>query len=359
MVNNREYYERLGLDPNQREKLDEKAIKKAYKKQALKWHPDKNPDNKDAAEKKFKEVAEAYDVLSDKNKKATYDQFGEDGLKGGAGGAPAYDFSQSDMFSHLFGGGRGRPMDFSSFSQSFGGSDGTTFSFSSMGGGPGMGGMGGLGDLFGGLGGMGGMGGMGGGRGGGFRSSAKRKGPTVEVDLFCTLEELFRPNVQKKRKITRTRMSPQGPRQDVKTLEIRLKPGWKAGTKITFEREGDETPQQEPGDIAFIIREKPHPDFSRDGSDLRKPVRIPLMKALTGFTLPVTNIDGTTMQIQVPAMGGRSTDQMFHRVEGAGMPHSKNPNQRGALILDISVRMPNLNSQQVNQIGAILEQARY
>lgn len=60
----------------------------------------------------------------------------------------------------------------------------------------------------------------------------------------------------------------------MKTLEIRLKPGWKAGTKITFEREGDETPQQEPGDIAFIIREKPHPDFSRDGSDLRKPVRL-------------------------------------------------------------------------------------
>ena len=74
----KDYYAILGVPKD----ADEAALKKAYKKQALKWHPDRNPDNKTAAEAKFKEVAEAYEVLSDKNKRAIYDQYGEEGLKG-------------------------------------------------------------------------------------------------------------------------------------------------------------------------------------------------------------------------------------------------------------------------------------
>ena len=73
------YYELLDVERN----VTQKDIDRAYKKAALKWHPDKNQDNKQAAEEKFKDVAEAYDVLSDPQKKAVFDQYGEEGLKGG------------------------------------------------------------------------------------------------------------------------------------------------------------------------------------------------------------------------------------------------------------------------------------
>ena len=81
----RDYYEILGID----RKADEGEIKKAYRKLALKYHPDKNPDDA-AAEEKFKEAAEAYEVLSDSAKRAQYDRFGHDGVRGAAGGGPGF-----------------------------------------------------------------------------------------------------------------------------------------------------------------------------------------------------------------------------------------------------------------------------
>lgn len=91
-----DYYNLLGIDKNS----DENDIKKAYRKLAMKWHPDKNLNNKDEAEKKFKEISEAYEVLSDKEKRDLYDKYGKDGLNGGGmHGDP------SDIFKHFFGGG--------------------------------------------------------------------------------------------------------------------------------------------------------------------------------------------------------------------------------------------------------------
>ncbi|XP_031148719.1 dnaJ homolog subfamily B member 6b isoform X6 [Sander lucioperca] len=77
-----EYYQTLGVQKN----ATQEDIKKAYRKLALKWHPDKNPDNKEEAEKRFKELSEAYEVLSDENKRSTYDRYGKDGLSAGGGG---------------------------------------------------------------------------------------------------------------------------------------------------------------------------------------------------------------------------------------------------------------------------------
>ena len=92
MATKRDYYEVLGVDRN----ADEKAIKSAYRKKAIQYHPDKNPGDKEA-EEKFKEAAEAYDVLSNPDKRAKYDQFGHDmgpqGFPGGAGGFNAGGFS--------------------------------------------------------------------------------------------------------------------------------------------------------------------------------------------------------------------------------------------------------------------------
>ncbi|KAG8573433.1 hypothetical protein GDO81_012406 [Engystomops pustulosus] len=105
-----DYYQVLGVQRNS----TPEDIKKAYRRLALKWHPDKNPDNKDEAERKFKEVAEAYEVLSDAKKRDIYDKFGKEGLAGGGGGGGShYDHpfefgftfrSPDDVFREFFGG---------------------------------------------------------------------------------------------------------------------------------------------------------------------------------------------------------------------------------------------------------------
>ncbi|XP_031148713.1 dnaJ homolog subfamily B member 6b isoform X1 [Sander lucioperca] len=105
-----EYYQTLGVQKN----ATQEDIKKAYRKLALKWHPDKNPDNKEEAEKRFKELSEAYEVLSDENKRSTYDRYGKDGLSaGGGGGGGHYDHyggggftfrNPDDVFREFFGG---------------------------------------------------------------------------------------------------------------------------------------------------------------------------------------------------------------------------------------------------------------
>lgn len=115
-----DYYALLGVGKD----ATPDELKKAYRKMAIKWHPDKNPDNKEAAEKRFKEIATAYDVLNDPNKKELYDRFGEAGLKRGGGGGPSGfggmgGIDPNDLFAQMFagmngtGGGAGRGSGFS------------------------------------------------------------------------------------------------------------------------------------------------------------------------------------------------------------------------------------------------------
>lgn len=200
----RDFYKILGVPKD----ADEAAIKKAYRKQAIKWHPDKNPDNLKEAEAKFKDIAEAYEVLTDAKKRRMYDQVGEDGLKGGmpeggeggphfsfnnmggggggfSGGGAGIDprelfasmFGGDDAFASFFQGAGGRPggggAQFFSTGGAPGGGRSSRGGRGSMGGMPGMGGMGGGFPGMGGMGGFPGMGGMGGmpgmgGMGGGF-----------------------------------------------------------------------------------------------------------------------------------------------------------------------------------------------
>lgn len=115
----RDYYDILGVGKN----ATEEELKKAYRKMAIKFHPDKNPDNKEA-EEKFKEAAEAYEVLKDPQKRAQYDRFGHEGMRGGFGGGAGGGMSMDDIFSQfgdIFGGGGGGGSPFDSF---FGGGGG-------------------------------------------------------------------------------------------------------------------------------------------------------------------------------------------------------------------------------------------
>jgi len=345
----KDYYQILGVSKN----ADDEALKKAYRKQALKWHPDRNPNNKEEATKKFKELAEAYEVLSDKNKRAIYDQFGEEGLKGGAGAAGAQGFPggtfsfSSPGFNFTSTGFQ--PSDandiFSSFFKnfSFGGSGGNDFNFmdmdtdshkSSSGSMPNMGGFSGFSSMFGN--GMNGMNGMN-------MSGMGQPEKVVTRKLPCSLSDLYN-GTTKKLKITRTRGGVQSP----KIISINITPGWKAGTKITYSGEGDELPNGQFQDIVFIIEDKqePSPMFKREGSDLRINLQIELWEALSGFSKYITHMDGHQVIIE----GGKGSDVVCPgqviRVKGEGMPISKSPGQKGDLLVDIHINFPRRISPQ-------------
>ncbi|KAK3090266.1 hypothetical protein FSP39_010510 [Pinctada imbricata] len=286
----KDYYKILGISKG----ASDDEIKKGYRKMALKYHPDKNKSP--GAEEKFKEIAEAYDVLSDKNKREIYDKYGEEGLKNGpspgGGGGPS-----GGTYHYEF---HGDPRD--TFRMFFGNDDPFASFFGGGGGGFGGPGVGGSRHVFTNFGGpeehmdvdddpFGGFGGGGHGMGGGM-PRRKRQDSAVVRELPVSLEDIYK-GTTKKLKITRRVLNPDGKsaRNEEKILTIDVKPGWKAGTKITFPKEGDQSPHSIPADVIFVIKDKPHPKFKRDGSDIKFKARISLKEALCGCTLQIPTID--------------------------------------------------------------------
>ncbi|KAF9210133.1 hypothetical protein BGZ59_009777 [Podila verticillata] len=365
----KDYYAILGIPKT----ADDDQIKKAYRKLALKYHPDKN--SAEDAQKKFHDISEAYEVLSDKNKRAVFDQFGEDGLKGGGGAAgPGAAGGFPGGFSGGFpGGGGGHTFSFGGQGMGGGGGGGGFHPsdaedifkqfFASFGGGGGMGGMGGMGGYGRGGGMPGGMGGMGGmpGMGGRARPSqqqrqhqhqAAEKPPALERTLAVSLEDLAK-GVTKRLKVTRKVSSGTGRTSD-KILTIDVKPGWKAGTKIRFPREGDEFPNGEIQDIVFTIEEKPHNLFTRRGDDLVLNLELSLVEALTGFSKTVKTLDGRTLPVSASSARIIQPGQE-ERYPGEGMPISKKPGQKGDLIVKFVVKFPtHLTAAQKDALKKIL-----
>lgn len=291
-----DYYKTLGVD----KKATAEEIKKAFRKLAVKYHPDRNPNDK-SAEDKFKEINEAYAVLSDPQKKEQYDTFGSSGFH--------KQYSQEDIF---------RNFDFGN-------------AYKDMGGGFGGGG---AEDIFSRL--------FGGGFGGGFGRGAGRggfrAGPQKGSDLEMETDISFRDAVLGSEKVVAFRRN--GQREE---LKVRIPAGVDNGSKVRISGKGGQGEGGGPaGDLFLIIRVLPDPVFSRDGGDLFVERPIPFSAACLGTSLDVPTLEGDK-RIKVPA-GIQPGTKIRLKGYGVKPPGS---NAKGDLYVKINVHVPeSLNGEQ-------------
>jgi DnaJ-class molecular chaperone len=220
-----------------------------------------------------------------------------------------------------------------------------------------FGGMGGMGSFFGrsGMGGMGGftrMGGMGG-MGGAQRQRGPRQPPPIIQPIHATLEELYKGKT-KRIKITKKVLSEDGQttKPQDKILTFKINRGWKPGTKIRFEKEGDQGPNIIPADIVFELHEKPHDRFQREGNDLIFTRNISLKDALTGTTVEVMTLDDRLLRVPVNEI---ISPGYVKTVAGEGMPISKTPEQKGDMRIKFNIVFPReLSADQKEALKRIL-----
>jgi DnaJ family protein A protein 2 len=315
-VDTTKLYETLGVQKTD----DEKTIKKAYRKLAVKHHPDKGGD-----EQKFKEVSAAYEVLSDPEKRAKYDKYGLEGI-GDEGGGPG-GRSADDIFSMFFGGGAG-----------------------------GRGGRSGprkgedvnhpikvsLEDLY---------------NGKTVKLAINRQVQVGEAKMcngcdgqgvVVELRQIALGMVQQVQKRC-TRCAGEGycgeTKKERKVLEVHIEKGMKNGQKVVFRGMADEKPNMEPGDINFIIQEKEHDLFKRKGADLLITKTLSLNEALCGFEWTVKHLDNREILIKSrpgevikpESAGGQPFVKI---VSGEGMPSKGNPFVKGDLYVLFTLEFP-------------------
>ncbi|XP_009377755.1 dnaJ homolog subfamily B member 4 [Pyrus x bretschneideri] len=285
-------------------------------------------DLRKAAEAKLNLINDAYEVLSDPIKRAVYDQHGEEGLKREAATPPDSPGSTRLNFTDFFGAGTGgsrvketrQPEEI--FSTFFEGRPTREDVFQSFG----------FADL---------------GPGNG-----PRKAAAIERTLPCTLEELYN-GATKKLKIFRDVLGASGRKSTVEeVLTIEIKPGWKKGTKITFQDKGHDTQRGViPADIVFIVDEKPHSVFKRDGDNLIVTQTVSLAEALAGHTAQLTALDGRNLRVSIDSIICQAHEEV---VRGEGMPIQKEQSKKGNLIVKFSVKIPKLTSEQKSGIRMLL-----
>jgi molecular chaperone DnaJ len=340
MSQKRDYYEVLGVERN----ASEADIKKAYRKLAIKYHPDKNPDDK-SAEEKFKEAAEAYEVLSNAEKKARYDQFGHAGM-GGAGG---------------FGGGMNMDDIFSQFGDIFGGGFGGSF---------------------------------GGSRSGGARAA---RGTNLRVKMKLTLDEIA-TGVKKKIKVNKlvnaegvtfktcqtcngsgriTRVAQtflgamqtqstcpscqgagkmidqkpadadqNGLKRQEEVIEIDIPAGVEEGMQLSVTGKGNAGPfNGYPGDLIVVIEEAPHEELRRDGENLHYEAFVNFVDAVLGETIEIPTVNG---KAKIKVEPGTQSGKML-RLKGKGLPRLQQYGT-GDLFVHINIYTPTKVSKEEREI---------
>jgi molecular chaperone DnaJ len=345
MTTKRDYYEILGVSRN----ASKEEIKKAYRKMALKYHPDKNPGDKEA-EEKFKEAAEAYEVLSDDNKRARYDQFGHAGMGSSAGGGFSHDWTIEDIFSQF-------------------------------------------GDIFGGhFGSFGGFGGFGGGR----SSRRTNRGSDLRVKVKLSLSDIAN-GVEKKIKVNKyvtcktcggtgaensssystcstcrgsgyvTRVtntllgqmqstSPcptcngegkvitnkcsacggEGVVRGEEIITVKIPAGVAEGMQLNVQGKGNAARRGGvSGDLLVMIEEEKHPQLIRDGNDLIYKLNISIPDAILGAPVEIPTVDG---KVKIKIEPGTQPGKIL-RLRGKGLPEVNGYN-RGDLLVAVNVYIP-------------------
>lgn len=351
MAEKRDYYEVLGVSRN----ADGTEIKKAYRKLAIQYHPDKNPGNKEA-EEKFKEAAEAYDVLSNEDKRRRYDQYGHAGVGGGAGGFGG-GMSMDDIFAHF-------------------------------------------GDIFGGFGGFSGFG------GGGHRARRVNRGSNLRVKVKLTLEEIA-TGVEKKIKvkkyvacshcngsgakdgssystcttcngsgqITRIQNTILGQMQTTSTcpscegegkmikekctfcngegvqlseevITLDIPAGVAEGMQLSLSGKGNAARRGGiNGDLIVLIEEQEHPQLVRDGNDLLYNVFVSFPEAVLGDSAEIPTLEG---KVKVKVEPGTQPGKIL-RLRGKGLP-DVNGYGKGDLLVKVNVWIPKTLSKEDKKV---------
>lgn len=310
----KDYYKILGVTKS----ASQEDIKKAYRKLAVKYHPDKTKGDKEA-ENKFKEVSEAYEVLKDPEKRRKYDRFGQNWKQYEQAGAGAAGFDFSD-FMRQGGFRRGGGRDWQEQRSPFGDS----FDFEEVftgGTGPGMGSRTGFSDFFEAL------------FGEEFRSAQARprggrtasmRGQDVTAETTLTLEEAFHGTVR----IIQ---------MDGRKVRVNIKPGIQHGQTLRLPGKGvPGSGGGKAGDLYLKIQIKQHPVFKRDGDDLFRDVKVDLYTAVSGGKLEVETFKGT-VKVDIPK---KSQSGKTLRLPKLGMPVHNKPGEYGDLYVKIHIQIP-------------------
>ena len=351
----KDYYEVLGVSKS----ADKKEIKKGYRKKAVQYHPDKNPGDK-SAEEKFKEAAEAYEVLSDDNKKARYDQYGHAAFEGpqGGGGFGGGGMNMEDIFSQF-------------------------------------------GDIFGGGGGFSGFG------GGGRSRRAVVKGSNLRIRLKLSLEDILN-GVEKKVKVKRLvkaegatyktcstcdgngvvmrvtntilgRMQSQstcptckgagkmvdhrpkgsdanGMIFDYEHVEINIPAGVTDGVQLKVTGKGNDAPGNGiPGDLLVVIQEEPHELLKREGVNLHYDMYVSIPEAILGVSKTIDTLKG---KVKIPIESGTQSGKIL-RLRGKGLP-SLDRYGSGDLLVHINVWTPKkLSKEQKSFFQKMIEDENF
>jgi molecular chaperone DnaJ len=340
-----DFYEQLGCTKT----TSAEDLKKAYRKLAMQHHPDRNPGDKEA-EKRFKELNHAYDILKDPDKRAAYDRYGAAAFEGGHGpsgpggfqGGPGFDFGSvfGDMFDEMFGGtgGRGRRTDTRgqdlrfnleiTLEQSYGGTEATVRVPSSIS--------------------CEACHGVGAEPGSKPHQCAtcQGRGRLRAQQGFFTVERACHTCQGAGQLIDKPckTCAGQGRVRRDKTLKVNIPPGVEDGTRIRLTGEGEAGTRGGPaGDLYVFLSVRRHALFEREGADVHCKVPISMVQATLGGSIEVPTLDAKFARINIPA--GAQGGHQF-RLRGKGMPVVRST-QRGDMYIEIMVETPvNLTSKQ-------------